>query len=132
MIGAAIAFSQCDTPGMIAQHQDKSTTMSAIPVPLWAFFVFVCISRAGLYSFDIGALEIEQHIVDERYRNAIGSVEAAMCSMVWMMAFVISILIPDPINFGIQVWVSALAVTTGWICFMLFLVLYLNHGHYND
>merc|ERR1712224_427248 len=71
------------------------------------------------------------HIIDERHRNTIGSVESGLCSLVWMMVFVMSIAVPDPANFGIQVGVSAIAVTVGWICFMSFLCLYLNHGHYH-
>ena len=131
VIAAGIAFARCDTPDMIERHREDGGVMSSVPAPLYAFLGLICVSRAGLYSFDIGALEIEQHIVDERYRNTIGSVESALCSLVWMMVFVMSIAIPDPARFGIQVGVSAFAVSVGWLCFMVFLCLYLNHGHFH-
>ncbi|KAL7444612.1 hypothetical protein ACHAXM_009530 [Skeletonema potamos] len=98
----------------------------------WQIYLFlgaIVVSRAGLYSFDVGVLEIEQYIVDERYRNAVGSVEGALCSLCEMGMYVLSIALPNPSQFGWQVGVSASAVSFGGVCFGMFLCLYHMHLH---
>ena len=102
-----------------------------LPWQIALFLVAVCASRAGLYSFDIGALEIEQLIVDERYRNAAGSVEGALCSSAEMGMYLLSLLLPDPALFGWQVGVSAAAVTGAGVLFGGFVGCYLMHGHHH-
>eukprot|EP00985_Skeletonema_marinoi_P035101 scaffold45623_cov161-Skeletonema_marinoi.AAC.2 len=120
---AAAAYLLCDTTSMTSSW------------PIYLFLGAIVVSRAGLYSFDVGVLEIEQYIVDERYRNAIGSVEGALCSLCEMGMYVLSIALPKPSQFGWQVGVSASAVSFGGVCFGLFLCLYhmhLHHHHRDD
>jgi len=109
---AAYSFSQIETFDTMNESSDDSDT------PPWHVVLFlgsICVSRAGLYSFDIGALEIQQYIVDERYRNAVGSVEGALCSLVEMGMYLLSILFPNPSQFGFQVGVSATAVSFRYV-----------------
>ncbi|MBV5276620.1 hypothetical protein JZU56_01945, partial [bacterium] len=96
------------------------------PLP-WQIVIFlgsIVLSRAGLYAFDLGALEIEQYIVDERFRNAVGSVEGALCSIAEMGMYLMSMVLSDPSDFGWQVGVSATAVSFGGGCFGAFLCMY--------
>ena len=126
---AAAAYTQFDTTSMASSIHNKGGE------PLsWQIYLFlgaIVISRAGLYSFDVGVLEIEQYIVDERYRNAVGSVEGALCSLGEMGMYVLSIALPNPSQFGWQVGVSATAVSVGGVCFALFLWLYHMHIHHH-
>jgi len=108
---AAYSFSHIETFDMMDQSSDDST----LPWHVVLFLSSICVSRAGLYSFDIGALEIQQYIVDERYRNAVGSVEGALCSLVEMGMYLLSILFPNPSQFGLQVGVSATAVSFRYV-----------------
>ena len=110
---------------------DRQSTITTISWQVKLFLASMVVSRAGLYSFDVGALEIEQYIVDERYRNAVGSVEGALCSLAEMGMYVLTLALPNPAQFGWQVGVSATAVTTGGICFCSFLSLYHMHPHHH-
>jgi len=150
---AAYSFSHIESFDMMDQS-------SELPWHVALFLGSICVSRAGLYSFDIGALEIQQYIVDERYRNAVGSVEGALCSLVEMGMYLLSILLPNPSQFGVQVGVSATAVSFRYVwmildfvhmmchfftlltniyflpnpsgvCFSTFLYRYLMHGHHH-
>ena len=119
---AAIAFGRL---------QDDTESAPAASLPMVIFLSAVCASRAGLYSFDIGALEIEQYVVDERHRNAVGSVEGALCSLVEMGMYLLTIALPNPSQFGWLVGVSTTAVSFSGACFTAFLCLYHMHGHYH-
>ncbi len=121
---AAAAYKLCDATSM---------TKSGEPLS-WQIYLFlgaIVVSRAGLYSFDVGVLEIEQYVVDERYRNAVGSVEGALCSLCEMGMYVLSIALPNPSQFGWQVGVSASAVSFGGVCFGIFLCMYHMHLHHH-
>ncbi|KAL3792127.1 hypothetical protein HJC23_013401 [Cyclotella cryptica] len=129
---AAAAYATCDTAYVISPLVKSS---EALPWQILLFLGAIVVSRAGLYSFDVGVLEIEQYLVDERYRNAVGSVEGALCSLCEMGMYVLSILLPKPSQFGWQVGVSATAVSFGGVCFAAFLCLYhmhLHHHHEDD
>ncbi|KAL3811613.1 hypothetical protein ACHAXA_006685 [Cyclostephanos tholiformis] len=102
-----------------------------VPSQIVAFLGFIVLSRAGLYAFDLGALEIEQYIVDERFRNAVGSVEGALCSLAEMGMYAMSIVLSDPSDFRWQVGVSATAVSFGGTCFGSFLCMYHMHRHHH-
>lgn len=115
---ASIAFSLID-----AYDKEGMTWYKMI------FLGAIVVSRAGLYSFDIGVLEIEQYIVDERYRNAVGSVEGALCSLAEIGIYILSIALPSPEQFGWQVGISASAVSIGGASFGLFLCLFHMHEH---
>jgi hypothetical protein len=107
------------------------TTDGRLSLPIIVFLGFIVLSRAGLYSFDLGVLEIEQYVVDERYRNAVGSVEGALCSIAEMGIYVMSIFMSDPTDFGWQVLVSIIAVSFGGLCFTTFLCMYHLHRHHH-
>lgn len=122
VIVAVFAFSFVDT------NYDQGKSLS------WQILVFlgaIVTSRAGLYSFDVGILEIEQHVVDERYRNAVGSVEGSLCAFCEMGMYVVSIVLADPSNFRWQVGLSASAVSIGCVSFSIFLCMYQMHKHHH-
>lgn len=123
---AAAAFAMCNSPSASLVETDG-------PLP-WQIVIFlgsIVLSRAGLYAFDLGALEIEQYIVDERFRNAVGSVEGALCSIAEMGMYLMSMVLSDPSDFGWQVGVSATAVSFGGVCFGAFLCMYHMHRHHH-
>jgi hypothetical protein len=130
----AAAYRLCDTSAMITsvQFSDNSSEGEPISWQIYLFLGAIVVSRAGLYSFDVGVLEIEQYLVDERFRNAIGSVEGALCSVCEMGMYVLSIALPNPSQFGWQIGVSAAAVSSGGLCFGMFLGLYHMHLHHHQ
>jgi len=75
--------------------------------------------------------EIEQYIVEERFNNAVGSVEGAICSVAEMGMYLMSMVLSDPSDFGCQVGVSATAVSFGGVCFGAFLCMYHMHPHHH-
>lgn len=126
---AAIAYSFCNTiyhstPQPFTGAQDKS-------IFIWqlVFLGAIVVSRAGLYSFDVGLLEIEQYLVDERWRNAVASVEGSLCAVAEMCMYVLSIAVPNADQFGYQVGISATAVSLSGVFFGVFLCMYHMHGH---
>lgn len=106
-------------------------TDGSLPLQIVIFLGSIVLSRAGLYAFDLGALEIEQYIVDERFRNAVGSVEGALCSLAEMGMYLMSMVLSNPSDFGWQVGVSATAVSFGGVCFGSFLYMYHMHRHHH-
>ena len=125
---AAVSFFNLMHSSSSFEKEDEGDKQS-IPWQVTLFLSSIIISRAGLYSFDVGALEMEQKIVDERYRNAVGSVEDALCSIAEMGMFILSIALPNPTQFGWQVGTSVFGVTTGAICYGGFICLYHMHAH---
>ncbi|KAL9190119.1 hypothetical protein ACHAXT_007330 [Thalassiosira profunda] len=105
---AAAAFALCQSSN-IMEDASFAESGSSLPWQIVLFMGSIVASRAGLYSFDVGVLEIEQYVIDERYRNAVGSVEGALCSLAEMGMYILSIALPDPSDFGWQVGVSATA-----------------------
>lgn len=123
---AALIFSTEDMATTLKPPNDKQLNWQII-----VFLTAIVISRAGLYSFDVGVLEIEQYVVDERYRNAVGSVEGALCSLAEMGMYILSIALPNPTQFGWQVGISATFVSVGTISFGTFLCMYHMHLHHH-
>ena len=68
-------------------------------------------SRAGLYAYDVGYLELQQLLVDERDRGACQGVEAALCGgNELLLALVTLCFFHDPRDFGALAALSALFV----------------------
>ena len=132
VIVAAFAFSFINTnyQSNISEDLIYQGTKS-LSWPILIFLSAIVTSRAGLYSFDVGILEIEQHVVDERYRNAVGSVEGSLCALCEMGMYVISIILADPSKFQWQVGLSASAVSIGGVSFSIFLCMYQMHVHHH-
>ena len=75
VLAAAAAFTMMRTSSTLSSLMK---TDGPLPLQIIIFLGSIVISRAGLYSFDLGVLEIEQYVVDERFRNAVGSVEGPL------------------------------------------------------
>mmetsp|Transcript_18123 Transcript_18123/g.68691 ORF Transcript_18123/g.68691 Transcript_18123/m.68691 type:complete len:410 (-) Transcript_18123:519-1748(-) len=87
--------------------------MSGVPTGIALFAACICLSRIGLYGFDLGLLELEQLIVDERFRSAAGSVENALCALAELGVYAMSIVLPHPSQFIFQVRKCAWTRTSG-------------------
>ena len=129
---AALAFTLQDgdmAAGPFGQEVAMGAVLGAEPLGFLLFCGAVVLSRVGLYGFDVGLLELEQLIVDERYRSAAGSVEAALCAVAELGVYAMSIAFPRPEDFFIQVWASAGCVTAAALCYSAWMATYHSHEH---
>ncbi|KAH8065853.1 RING finger ubiquitin ligase [Aureococcus anophagefferens] len=115
-VGAAAALAAAYGPG-------------AVP-GLAAFMAAVVLSRAGLYAYDVGYLELQQLLVDERDRGACQGVEAALCGgNELLLALVTLCFFHDPRDFGALAALSALFVGLALALFAAWAALYHVHDH---
>ena len=115
-VGAAAALAAAYGPG-------------AVP-GLAAFMAAVALSRAGLYAYDVGYLELQQLLVDERDRGACQGVEAALCGgNELLLALVTLCFFHDPRDFGALAALSALFVGLALALFAAWAALYHVHDH---
>ena len=60
------------------------------------FLGLVCLSRFGLYGFDLAVLQLQQVHVDELVRNSVGAVESSLCSLGTASIFVGTLVTSTP------------------------------------
>jgi solute carrier family 40 (iron-regulated transporter), member 1 len=77
---------------------------------LGMLIVGVCLSRVGLWVFDISVTQLFQLHVDEEVRGLVGGVQQSLNALVGMLAFVLGILISDPEYFHYYVSVGYFSV----------------------
>jgi hypothetical protein len=99
---------------------------------LTVFMAAVVASRVGLYGFDVGFMELQQRQVEERHRNAVGQVDNALTSVGTLLMYLASLSVDSADSFESLSWVSAGAVGTAAMVFMLYLFLWHEHTHYHD
>lgn len=63
----------------------------------------VCLSRTGLYVFDISVSQIMQENVPESLRGVVGGVQNSLNAFFGLLAFALGIIFPDPSEFYIYV-----------------------------
>ena len=87
-------------------------------------------SRAGLYAYDVGYLELQQILVDERDRGACQGVEAALCGGNELLLSALTLLcFPDPADFVSLALLSALFVLLALALYSAWAALYHVHDH---
>ncbi|XP_024529854.1 solute carrier family 40 member 1-like [Selaginella moellendorffii] len=74
-------------------------------------------SRLGLWMFDLAVTQLMQSTVEEQERGRIGGVQSALQSLMTLLSFVITILAPDPKEFGRLVIISYVIVTIAALLF---------------
>ena len=90
----------------------------------------VACSRAGLYAFDVGYVELQQLLVDERDRGACQGVEAALCGAMELgVALTTLVFFSDPASFVALAELSTLFVALALVCFGAWLGLYRIFDH---
>jgi len=126
---AAVAFTLQDQEVALDSSVPGGKVMGGMNAGILVFALAICVSRVGLYGFDVGLLELEQLVVDERFRSAAGSVEAALCALAELGVYLLSVFLPDPRDFGVQVWASVSMVSLSLVLYSAWLCRYHTHGH---
>ena len=94
------------------------------------FCAAVACSRAGLYAFDVGYVELQQLLVDERDRGACQGVEAALCGAMELgLALTTLIFFSEPASFVELAELSTLFVLLALVLFVAWLGLYRIFDH---
>ena len=94
------------------------------------FCAAVACSRAGLYAFDVGYVELQQLLVDERDRGACQGVEAALCGAMELgLALTTLVFFSSPDSFVDLAELSSLFVLLALVLFVAWLALYRVFDH---
>ena len=94
------------------------------------FCAAVACSRAGLYAFDVGYVELQQLLVDERDRGACQGVEAALCGAMELgLALTTLIFFSEPASFVELAELSTAFVLLALVLFVAWLALYRIFDH---
>lgn len=113
-------------------HQHTSTDDDlGLSTAIVLFMVAVVLSRVGLYGFDLGVLGMQQDLVDERDRNAVGAVVSALCSFFTLSMYALTIGVSDVEDFHTVTWLSALAVVISAVTYMSWINLWHSHEHHH-
>lgn len=100
---------------------------------LFVFMIAVVCSRAGLYAYDVGYLELQQILVDEPDRTACSGVEAALCGAAeFSIAVITLVLFSDTAHFQQLSAASAIAVLASFVVFSCWARLYHVHQHEHE
>ena len=90
---------------------------NSVGAPLILMLIGVLGARFGLWIFDLSIQQLVQERVAEENRGVVGGVMNAMNSIMDMLHYVLVIAAPRPENFNILVFISLLAVGTGWVLY---------------
>lgn len=88
--------------------------------PVILMLIGVLGARFGLWIFDLAVQQLVQERVAEEYRGVVGGVMNAMNSIMDMLHYVLVIAAPRPENFNILVFISLIAVGTGWVLYAIY------------
>mmetsp|Transcript_79367 Transcript_79367/g.233177 ORF Transcript_79367/g.233177 Transcript_79367/m.233177 type:complete len:529 (+) Transcript_79367:64-1650(+) len=97
--------------------------------PLLLFEAAVCLGRPGLYAFELGVLNQEQELVDQRHRSGIGAVDAALTSMGTLAMYGAGMYFSDSSQFGLLVRCSSFFVSCGACTYLVWTALYKSVKH---
>ena len=101
--------------------------------PMLGFLMLICVSRFGLYGFDLANLQLQQTLVDEALRGSVGAVESSICSLGTGSVFIGTLLTtvaPDPTAaFDTLVYASAGFVGSATLLFTCWYMLHHEHAH---
>ncbi len=116
--------------------------------PMAVFLGLVCVSRFGLYGFDLANIQLQQLHVDEAMRNSVGAVESSLCSLGTALVFVGTLATSShpvggtgasgvdaddaaaqPHPFDVLVYLSALFVGSSAVVYSLWCCMFHEHEH---
>ncbi|KAJ8602468.1 hypothetical protein CTAYLR_001311 [Chrysophaeum taylorii] len=138
--GAAIASRVVairEVAGVALALQASAAVVAAaclhIPHALVVFMAAVVLSRAGLYAYDVGYLELQQLLVDERDRAACSGVESALCGAAELGVAVYTLTAcSDPRKFGSLANASATFVIASLLTFTFWAYFFHVHEHVHE
>mmetsp|Transcript_123508 Transcript_123508/g.283187 ORF Transcript_123508/g.283187 Transcript_123508/m.283187 type:complete len:306 (+) Transcript_123508:594-1511(+) len=96
---------------------------------LYGFAFFVVLARPGLYAFELGVLNQEQELVDEKCRSGIGAVDNALTSAATLIMYIAGTVLNDTSYFGWLVNASAACLLAGVVLYSLWCMLFHSHKH---
>jgi iron-regulated transporter 1 len=79
----------------------------------------VCLSRVGLWVFDIAVTQLMQERVASESRGVVGGVQQSLNAFFGLFAFALGLIFPDPRQFFIYVGVGYLSVGLATIFFFV-------------
>ena len=99
-----------------------------------AFMAMIVVSRAGLYGYEVGLMQHQQLLVDERTRSTIGGFENALCNLATISLYGLGIAFGKPEDFGLLVLTGTCAVTTSLLLYLSWRYLWpdVYHTHSSD
>eukprot|EP00928_Gymnodinium_smaydae_P022985 TRINITY_DN19139_c0_g2_i1.p1 TRINITY_DN19139_c0_g2~~TRINITY_DN19139_c0_g2_i1.p1 ORF type:complete len:553 (-),score=61.14 TRINITY_DN19139_c0_g2_i1:166-1752(-) len=108
--------------------------VQGVSFSLVLFMASVCLGRPGLYSFELGVLNMEQQLVDRRHRSAIGAVDTALTSLATVVMYGSGMYWSDVADFGLLVQGSSFFVGCGALTYLAWTVLFKSkmHRHVNE
>lgn len=77
----------------------------------------VCLSRIGLWVYDIALTQIQQQEVPGPICSQVGGMQQSLNSAFNLLSFLIAISVPDPKNFWVYITVSFLSVSIAMLMF---------------
>lgn len=78
----------------------------------------ICLSRIGLWVFDIAVTQMQQHEVPSHCRGQVGGVQQSLNACFNLCGFTLGVLFPNPKNFAIFVSAGFLSVCTAALLFI--------------
>ena len=129
---AAAAFGERE--GVLARGDGAATqSLGGIDSSLAWFLGAIVVSRAGLYGFDVGAMSLQQQLVDERDRAAVGATQEALCNAGDLGIFALTALgAADPVNFSRLVALATASVIVSAVLYAAWMRLFHAHPHHHD
>ena len=97
-----------------------------------AFMATIVLSRAGLYGYEVGLMQHQQLLVDEKNRSAIGGFENALCNLATISLYGLGIVLGRPAHFGLLVLTGMCAVTTSLLLYLAWRYLWPESYHTHD
>ena len=93
------------------------TLGQAVGIASLGFMVFILLSRAGLYGFCLGELEIRQTMVAPEKRGRVNGFTSSWLNAMTLLVYGLGSVLATPKGFGVMVVVSACAVVVGAVVF---------------
>jgi len=89
---------------------------------IYVLLIGVVAARFGIWLSDIAITQIQQQEVEEEIRGQIGGVQAALCSTLDLLKYVLVLFLPRASDFGYLVFASFLSVLCGVISYTSYAV----------
>lgn len=86
-------------------------------IQLVILFLFLCLSRFGLWSFDLCETQLMQLQVSREHAGVINGSQETLVNVGYIVSFLLTIIFSSPELFAIPAWISFLAVVVSAVCY---------------
>jgi hypothetical protein len=80
-------------------------------------FVFLCLSRFGLWSFDLCETQLMQESVAPAEAGVLNGAQESLVNVFGIVGFLLTMIFSDPRLFAAPAWISFVAVITAAVCY---------------